>query len=80
MIKLFVCTFMVYNGDEIDQVDSMMVTALDQNEAEDHMDDLFELTYPDQEVEYKIKLVDREIYSKVFLYENMMRSGVENVN
>ena len=80
MIKLFVCTFMVYNGDDLDQVDSLIITALDQNEAENHMDDFFEINYPDQEVDYKVKLIDRQVYSKVFIYENMMRSGVENVN
>ena len=80
MIKLYVCTFLLYSGDELDEVDSLMVTAIDEYEAENYLVDLFDLSYPDQEVDYKIKLVEHQVYSKIFLYENLMKSRIENLN
>ena len=80
MIKLYVCTFLLYSGDELDEVDSLMVTAIDEYEAENYLVDLFNLSYPDQEVDYKIKLVEHQVYSKIFLYENLMKSRIENLN
>jgi hypothetical protein len=81
-IDLYVCTYFVYSDIEegIDEIDSLVVSAVDVDMAEECAVDVIENKYPDQNYSYDIKMIDREIYSKIFLMRLFSQSIENNLN
>lgn len=81
-IDLYVCTYFVYSDIEegIDEIDSLVVSAVDVDMAEECAVDVIENKYPDQSYSYDIKMIDREIYSKIFLMRLFSQNIENNLN